>query len=111
LEFPVSIAREWTPQGLDRRVLAARGAEALLRMTLIDGFFHADPHPGNVFYLPGNRIVIIDFGKVGRLSPRRRREAIDLLAGLAQMEDEPMLDVLLDWAEDAYVDGHGSPQT
>ena len=90
--------------GLDRRVLAARGAEALLRMILIDGFFHADPHPGNVFYLPGNRIVIIDFGMVGRLSPRRRREVIDLLAGLAQMEEEPMLDVLLDWAEDAYVD-------
>ena len=48
--------------GLDRRVLAARGAEALLRMILIDGFFHADPHPGNVFYLPGNRIVIITSG-------------------------------------------------
>src|SRR6478609_3620161 len=90
--------------GFVGRVLAARGAEALLRMILIDGFFHADPHPGNVFYLPGNRIVIIDFGMVGRLSPRRRREVIDLLAGLAQMEEEPMLDVLLDWAEDAYVD-------
>ena len=73
-------------------------------MILIDGFFHADPHPGNVFYLPGNRIVMIDFGMVGRLAPRRRREVIDLLAGLAQMEEEPMLDVLLDWAGDAYVE-------
>jgi ubiquinone biosynthesis protein len=90
--------------GLDKRVLAARGAEAILRMILIDGFFHADPHPGNVFYLPDNRIVMIDFGMVGRLAPRRRREVIDLLAGLAQMEEEPMLDVLLDWAEDAYVE-------
>ena len=89
---------------LDKRVLAARGAEAILRMILIDGFFHADPHPGNVFFLPGNRIVMIDFGMVGRLAPRRRREVIDLLAGLAQMEEEPMLDVLLDWAEDAYVE-------
>jgi ubiquinone biosynthesis protein len=90
--------------GLDKRVLAARGAEALLRMILIDGFFHADPHPGNVFYLPGNRIVLIDFGMVGRLAPRRRREVIDLLAGFAQMEEEPMLDVLLDWADDASVE-------
>ena len=73
-------------------------------MILVDGFFHADPHPGNVFYLPGNRIVLIDFGMVGRLAPRRRREVVDLLAGLAQMEEEPMLDVLLDWAGDAYVD-------
>jgi ubiquinone biosynthesis protein len=90
--------------GLDKRVLAARGAEAILHMILVDGFFHADPHPGNVFYLPGNRIVLIDFGMVGRLAPRRRREVVDLLAGLAQMEEDPMLDVLLDWAGDAYVD-------
>jgi ubiquinone biosynthesis protein len=90
--------------GLDKRVLAARGAEAILHMILVDGFFHADPHPGNVFYLPGNRLALVDFGMVGRLAPRRRREVVDLLAGLAQMEEEPMLDVLLDWAGDAYVD-------
>lgn len=90
--------------GLDRKVLAARGVDAFLKMILIDGFFHADPHPGNVFYLPGNRIVIIDFGMVGRLSPQRRRQVVDLLAGLARMAEGPMLDVLLDWAGDAYVD-------
>lgn len=90
--------------GLDKRVLAARGAEAVLKMILIDGFFHADPHPGNVFYLPGNRIVIIDCGMVGRLTPPRRNQVVDLLAGLARMDEEPMLEVLLDWAGDAYVD-------
>ncbi len=73
-------------------------------MILVDGFLHADPHPGNVFFLPDNRIVIIDFGMVGRLSTRRRNQVIDLLAGLARMEEEPMIDVLLDWAGDAYVD-------
>ena len=90
--------------GLDRKLLAARGAEVFLRMILIDGFFHADPHPGNVFYLPGNRIVVIDFGMVGRLSPQRRRQVIDLLAGLARMAEQPMLEVLLDWAGEAQVD-------
>jgi ubiquinone biosynthesis protein len=90
--------------GLDRKRLAARGAEAFLRMILLHGFFHADPHPGNVFFLPGERIVLIDFGMVGRLSPRRRQQVVDLLAGLARMEEEPMLDVLLDWAGEAYVD-------
>jgi len=90
--------------GLDRKVLAARGVDAFLKMILVDGFFHADPHPGNVFYLPGNRIVIIDFGMVGRLSPQRRGQVIDLLGGLARMAEEPMIDVLLDWAGDAYVD-------
>ena len=90
--------------GLDPKLLAARGAEAILRMILVDGFFHADPHPGNVFYLPGNRIVIIDWGMVGRLSPLRRNQVIDLLAGLARMDEDAMLDVLLDWAGDAVVD-------
>jgi len=90
--------------GLDRRLLAARGVDAFLKMILVDGFFHADPHPGNVFYLAGNRIVIIDFGMVGRLSPQRRRQVIDLLAGLARMAEEPMLEVLLDWSGEAHVD-------
>jgi ubiquinone biosynthesis protein len=90
--------------GLDRKVLAARGSDAVLKMILIDGFFQADPHPGNVFLLPGNRIVMIDFGMVGRLSPVRRNQVIDLFAGIAQMDEEAMLDTLLDWAGDAYVD-------
>lgn len=90
--------------GLDRKVLAARGADSFLKMIVIDGFFHADPHPGNVFYLPDHRVVIIDYGMVGRLSPQRRNQVVDLLAGVARMAEEPMLDVLLDWAGDAYVD-------
>src|SRR4029079_12569391 len=74
--------------GLDRKVLGARAADAFLKMILVDGFFHADPHPGNVFYLPGNKIVVIDFGMVGRLSPQRRLQVIDLLAGVARMEEQ-----------------------
>lgn len=90
--------------GLDKKMLMARGADCVLKMILIDGFFHADPHPGNVFYLPGNRIVMIDYGMVGRLSAQRRRQVVDLLAGLARLEEEPMLEVLIDWAGDAQVD-------
>jgi ubiquinone biosynthesis protein len=90
--------------GLDRKALAARGADAVLKMILVDGFFHADPHPGNVMYLSGNRIALIDFGMVGRLSPVRRRQIIDLLAGLARHDEETMLEVLLDWRGDDFVD-------
>src|SRR5262249_915927 len=90
--------------GLDRKVLAARGADAVLKMILVDGFFHADPHPGNVIYLPGNRIALIDFGMVGRLSPVRRSQILDLLAGLARHDEETMLEVLLDWRGDDVVD-------
>lgn len=85
--------------GLDRAVLAARGADAVLKMVLVDGFFHADPHPGNVFFLPGNRIAMIDFGMVGWLSSKRRDELLDLLSAVAERDPEAMRDVLLAWAD------------
>ena len=83
--------------GLDRKALAARGVDAMLKMILVDGFFQADPHPGNVMCLPGNRIVLIDFGMVGRLSPARRSQLVDLLAGFVHRDEETMLEVLLEW--------------
>jgi ubiquinone biosynthesis protein len=83
--------------GLDRKAIAGRGVDAMLKMILVDGFFQADPHPGNVMCLPGNRIALIDFGMVGRLSPARRSQMVDLLAGFVRHDEETMLEVLLDW--------------
>jgi ubiquinone biosynthesis protein len=88
--------------GFDRAVLAQRGAQAVLKMIVQDGFFHADPHPGNVFYLAGNRIAFIDFGMVGRLSERRREELLQLLLGLVERNAQAVADVLMDWAGDDH---------
>ena len=90
--------------GLDLKLLAARGVDNVLKMILEDGFFQADPHPGNVIYLPGNRIAMIDFGMTGRLSSARRDQIVDLLAGITRRESGPMLEVLLDWAGEEAVD-------
>ena len=90
--------------GFDPKRLAQRGVDAVIKMVLVDGFFHADPHPGNVIYLPGNRIAMIDFGMAGRLSPTRRNQIVDLLAGVSRSDNEPMLEVLLDWAGEDAVD-------
>lgn len=92
--------------GFDRTLLAQRGAQAVLKMIVEDGFFHADPHPGNVFYLPGNGIAFIDFGMVGRLSERRREELLQLLLGLVERQSQAVAEVLLDWTGD----GHGINQ-
>jgi len=86
--------------GFDRRLLAERGARAVLKMIVQDGFFHADPHPGNVFYLSGNHVAFIDFGMVGRLSARRREELLQLLLGLVERNPQAVADILLDWAGD-----------
>lgn len=83
--------------GLDRKLLAQRGAQAVLKMIVEDGFFHADPHPGNVFYLPDNRLAFIDFGMVGHLSMRRRQQLLKLLLGLVQRQPQTVVDVLVEW--------------
>ena len=90
--------------GLDRKLLAARGADAVLKMIMIHGYFHADPHPGNVFYLPENRIGIVDFGMVGRLTDQRRNQIVNLLDALARKDDDGMREVLMDWTGDSVVD-------
>lgn len=99
--------REAASQGMDLRQLASNGADVVLKMILLDGFFHADPHPGNVYFLPENRIAMIDFGMVGHLSELRRNQLVNLLAALARRDAEAMLNVLLEWtSEDADVDEH-----
>ena len=85
--------------GLDRAQLAATGAGIVLKMVLEDGFFHADPHPGNIFYLPDGRIGVIDFGMVGRVSEQRRLQIVQLLHGLVERESAPVADVLMEWGE------------
>jgi ubiquinone biosynthesis protein len=68
-------------------------------MIISDGLFHADPHPGNFFILPGDRIAFIDFGMVGRVSEVRRRQIITLLQALLQNDAERLCTILLEWAE------------
>jgi len=102
--IPGSRLAEVDAAGLDRRLLARRGARAVLKMIVRDGFFHADPHPGNVFYLPGHRIAFIDFGMVGRLTEQRREQLTRLLLGLVRHESAAVADVLTDWAGNGAAD-------
>lgn len=90
--------------GLDRKVLARRGAGAVLKMIVEDGLFHADPHPGNVLYLPGNRIALIDFGMIGRLSEERRDQLIRLMLGLVRNNPQAVADIMIEWTGDSVVD-------
>jgi ubiquinone biosynthesis protein len=80
--------------GVDRAELARRGARLFMDMIFRDGFFHADPHPGNLLILPnpdpkGQPIIgLIDVGMVGRLDERIREAVEDLLLGLADQDPE-----------------------
>src|SRR5690606_32306327 len=85
--------------GLDRHELARKGAGIVLKMVLEDGLFHADPHPGNVFYLDDGRIGLIDSGMVGRGGERRRQQVAQLLHGMVTQESEAVADILLEWTD------------
>ena len=90
--------------GLDPKLLAARGADTVLRMVLEHGYFHADPHPGNILFLPENRIGIIDFGMVGMLTHHRRNQIVDMLHALTRKDEQAMLQVMLDWSGESVGD-------
>ncbi|MGZ3699405.1 MAG: ABC1 kinase family protein, partial [Bdellovibrionota bacterium] len=68
--------------GIDRKIVVDLGARAFFRSVMIDGLFHGDLHGGNLFILPGNRLGIIDFGIVGRLSQKSRDQLANMVMAL-----------------------------
>jgi ubiquinone biosynthesis protein len=85
--------------GLDRYVIARRGAKLALKMLLDDGFFHADPHPGNFLALPSNCIAMLDFGMVGSLTEERRTQLVHLLRAIIMQEPAQAASILADWSD------------
>jgi ubiquinone biosynthesis protein len=85
--------------GFDPERLARRGAELTLKQIFVHGFFHADPHPGNLFALPGDVVCLLDFGAVGRLSPSLRATFSALIQALGERDPEQATRALLRMTE------------
>lgn len=68
--------------GYNKVLIAKNLANSVLKQVFIDGFFHADPHPANVFVLKGNKIALLDFGITGFLVGSLREDSTDLFVGL-----------------------------
>ena len=81
--------------GLDRTVLTARGADLVLEQIFVHGFFHADPHPGNIFVLPGNVICLLDFGMTGIVDRQTREDFVDLLDSIVHQNEVRAAQVIL----------------
>lgn len=89
--------------GLDRKKITARGANIILKMIFNHGFFHADPHPGNIFALPRNVIGLVDFGMVGSIDLQTRELFVDLIDSVVQRNPQLATQVILkltDWEEE-----------
>lgn len=83
-------------QGTDRRWLAYYATNTVLKMVCEDGFFHADPHPGNFFIEKNGTIGLIDFGMVGILDERTQELLAELLISINHEDADRLVDVFLD---------------
>jgi ubiquinone biosynthesis protein len=79
---------------INRSALAERAAKIILQMVFEDGFFHADPHPGNFFIESGGRIGLIDFGMVGTVDERTQEQLVDILLAVTSEDTDRVVDVL-----------------
>lgn len=77
--------------GLDKKLIAERIADAMFEQVLDYGFFHGDPHPGNIFILPDNEISFIDFGMVGELSEELKINFAALLLNVKEQNAKKMI--------------------
>jgi ubiquinone biosynthesis protein len=91
----ISHLPELTQAGYDLKEIARRGADSFLKQVFEHGFFHADPHPGNLYVLPDNVICIFDFGMVGRLDEDLKLQLTELLLSILRRDVDHIISQLL----------------
>src|SRR5436190_15119541 len=72
---------------------------AYLKQVLVDGIFHADPHPGNVFLTNENRIALLDLGMVGHTSPTMQENLLKLLLAISDGNSDSVADIVIRTSE------------
>ncbi|MEH2394291.1 MAG: AarF/ABC1/UbiB kinase family protein [Nostoc sp.] len=93
--------------GLDRKVIARQGAQAYLLQLLNSGFFHADPHPGNIAISASGALIFYDFGMMGRIKSNVREGLMQTLFGIAQKDGDRVVQSLIDLGAIAPTDDMG----
>ncbi|RJR44290.1 MAG: AarF/ABC1/UbiB kinase family protein [Desulfobacteraceae bacterium] len=87
----------------DLKEIATRGAELVMTQIFVNGFFHADPHPGNLLILPGDVICFLDMGMMGRLDRNTRERIIDLVTATVRRDESTLATALIrltDWDDE-----------
>jgi ubiquinone biosynthesis protein len=85
--------------GYDCSLITERGADVLLKQIFAYGFFHADPHPGNIFILPDNIICLLDFGMMGAVDRNTREIFVSLVESVIGRDEPRAAQVLLKLTE------------
>jgi len=90
--------------GVDPKVVASRGADLVLKQIFEHGFFHADPHPGNIKVLKDNVICFLDYGMTGSLSARHREDLADILIGIINKDERKITRTILKVSEHRQIE-------
>ena len=88
--------------GFSTQTIAENGTHIILKMILRHGFFHADPHPGNIFIRGDNQIVLIDHGMAATLKPKQIQALINFMMGFAKKDSRKITKALLGLCDVAY---------
>jgi ubiquinone biosynthesis protein len=83
-------------EGFDLQQIGRNFVNAILRQIYVFGFFHSDPHPGNLAVMPGAKIVFMDFGQVGRVDELTREKAVNLVLAMVRYDVDDVMRGLLD---------------
>lgn len=84
-------------EGYDVKLIAERIVDSMLYQTLEEGFFHGDPHSGNIYILPNNEIAYLDFGMVGRLNDDLKYHFTSLVISLQEGDTKGMIKTFSNW--------------
>jgi len=95
----ISDTQKLSDEGYDRQVIARRGVDIGFKTIFQHGFFHADPHPGNIFVLPGNVIGLVDFGMMATLSLRDRESFAKLVHSISARDERRVARALAELTE------------
>lgn len=88
---------ELEEKGYDKKQIAERITDAMLYQILVEGFFHGDPHPGNIFILPNNKVAFLDFGMVGRLSDDMKYHFASIIINIQAGDLDGIIDTFNTW--------------
>ena len=91
----ISDLRENEVADIDPKQVTMNAANSLMKQIFEIGIFHADPHPGNIFVLPGNIIAPIDFGNIGRIDDDMRNGLVEIAMGIVEQDPQKITRVLI----------------
>ncbi len=100
----VSDSKALAAAGLDGGIIAERGTKLLLRQIFEHGYFHGDPHAGNIFVLKDNVICFVDFGIMGFLSPTLKEYIITVMLAIADRDPKKIVRILVEESQYSVID-------